>query len=1495
VAEAGPQSPEEQGEQGEQEENAEAGVMRNGARKWFLRAGHDLRELPAPALLSMLCAATFCPLIPAVAGITGAVAVAGMGILSSVGGGVLTGVITDAIDRLRPEGKAAALSPSQIEKGLAGQIGQVLTAGAAQAAALRAEIGQVLDEIDLGGTLLREAIDSGNEQLRGDLVAAISVLGSDFAELGFLVRDVAAVAARIQQDLDEQRASTRVIIEQNVGQSVEIRRVREDLAVIERRTRPGTPRDERAADAGTRWEGCPYRGLLPFSEADAEIFYGRERLTTDLAVKVAGQMSHGGLIIVTGASGAGKSSLLHAGLLPALARGLQVQGSERWPCRVMTPTNEPLAELATQLAALGGGSALMIADALARDPARARLAARQAVLADDGGDGDGRVRLVLIVDQFEQIFTLNAGPDREADRKRFITALCAMTMNPPEDTDQPPALVVLAVRGDFLDRCAGYAELAAAMQEDQFVVGPMTSSDLRLAITGPADAAGLHLEPSLTETILGDLRAAGTDTAAGVLPLLSQAMLLTWENRNGDRLTSHGYGKSGGISRAIEISADAVYDGLPAASQMLAKEILRNMTTTNRDARFSRRPVTRAALGALPGVGQSQVDVILERFAASRLIVLNEGVAEIAHDALLTAWPRLHGWLDEDQASWMLHSQLADDAEQWRHGRQPDFLYRGVQLADAAAAASTWAANPDRYPALTGPEREFLQVSQRADRRRIRQRWAVMAALAVLFLASLTAAGIAAAAAKTANHQRNLTVYQRDLATSDELAAESEQFDATDLATAAQLAAASWDVMPTAQARASMLDLLAQKGTATFYADRIRISGVNDVALNGEGSMLATAGDDGTARLWDVATHRQIGPPLTASVTNASSDGNVNAVAFSPDGTMLATAGQDGTVRLWDVATYRQIGAPIRDPDGLAMIWVAFSPDGRMLATAGEDGTARLWDVATHRQIGTPLRDPSGLGVNGVAFSPDGRMLATAGQDGMARLWDLATHRQIGGPLRAVSISINDTGVDGVAFSPDGRMLATAGSDGTARLWDVATHRQIGAPINDPSGTGGVNGVVFGEDGTILATAGSDGTARLWDVATHRQIGAPLTAVNGPEVLTVNAVASNADGTILATAGTDGTARLWNMEFGAPIGAPLTAVGGSGSVGVNGVAFSPDGEILATAGSDGTARLWDVTTRKQIGSPLTAVGASSGAGVNGVAFSPDGRILATAGQDGTARLWDVTTQQQIGGPLSVVGVSINGTGVYGVAFSPDGRMLATAASNGAVMWDVATRKQIGAPLVVGRGGPRVNGVYGVAFSPDGKTLATAGPGATVRLWDVATRKQIGAPIIAVSDPGTNGVYGVAFSPDGSTLATVGQDGTARLWDVTTHQQIGASIIAATASSNGTGVSAVAFSPDGRILATAGDDGTARLWDVATHQQIGTPLVAASNGDGVIGVAFSPDGRILATAAGYGAAQLWDTGFPSDLLRAVCAVAGTSLTPQQWHQYVQSAPYQKICP
>jgi len=631
-----------------------------------------------------------------------------------------------------------------------------------------------------------------------------------------------------------------------------------------------------------RWmRGCPYRGLLPFGESDAGEFYGRERLAAELAVKVAGRTTDGGMVVVTGASGSGKSSLLRAGLLPILALGQQVPGSQRWPRIVMTPTKDPLNELAAQLAAVGGPDALAVRDELARHPDQAHLAIRSAALAATARRGagpsasdDGAARLVLIVDQFEQVFTLNPDHGGEGTRQAFITALCAAAANPAGPGQEPAALVVIAVRGDFWDRCAAVPELVGALQDGQFVVGPMTGSELRVAITGPAEAAGLRIDPGLTDTIVGDLRAAGGDRIAGVLPLLSQAMALTWEQREGDRLTSHGYALAGGVSHAVQTGADRAYDALPAGQQAVARQVLRSMTVADRDGGLARRPVTLDDLyGGLPGVARADIDAVLDAFVAERLAVLDAGSAQLAHDVLLHDWPRLRRWLEEDHASWITHGQLADAAAAWRDGRDdPSFLYRGAQLAELKQTVARWSASPAGSPAVTGTQRDFLRASERGAARSTRRRRAALASLALLTV-------LAVAAAVFAYSSRTAAIAQRDQAVASQVLAESFQYSASDLSLSAQLALAAYRLQPTEDFATRLLNTENTPLSAPFVVSRTT---VESVAFSPDGGTLATADFDGTVRLWDVADPAN--PRLLSQPVTDGSSGLGVVVAFSPTG-----------------------------------------------------------------------------------------------------------------------------------------------------------------------------------------------------------------------------------------------------------------------------------------------------------------------------------------------------------------------------------------------------------------------------------------------------------------------------------------------------------------------------------------------------------------------------------------------------------------------------------
>ena len=366
--------------------------------------------------------------------------------------------------------------------------------------------------------------------------------------------------------------------------------------------------------------------------------------------------------------------------------------------------------------------------------------------------------------------------------------------------------------------------------------------------------------------------------------------------------------------------------------------------------------------------------------------------------------------------------------------------------------------------------------------------------------------------------------------------------------------------------------------------------GVRGCAFSADGQWLASAGSDGTVRLWDVAGRRE-------AHRFSGHSGGVWGCAFSADGQWLASAGSDGTVRLWDVAGRRE--AHRFSGHSGRVLGCAFSADGQWLASAGADGTVRLWDVAGRREAHR-FSGHSG-GVRGCAFSADGRWLASAGSDGTVRLWDVAGRRE------AHRFSGHSGGVWGCAFSADGRWLASAGADGTVRLWDVAGRREA----HRFSGhSGRVRGCAFSADGQWLASAGSDGTVRLWDVAGRRE--AHRFSGHSGEVL---GCTFSADGQWLASAGSDGTVRLWAV---AGRRAVHRFSGHSGEV--LGCTFSADGQWLASAGEDGTVRLWDVAGRWE----AHRFSGHSG-GVWGCTFSADGQWLVSAGEDGTVRLWDVAT------------------------------------------------------------------------------------------------------------------------------------------------------------------------------------------------------------------------------------------------------------------------------
>ena len=1161
---------------------------------------------------------------------------------------------------------------------------------------------------------------------------------------------------------------------------------------------------------------CPWKGLVAYGVADAPWFAGRERLVAELLTRLASAR----LVALVGGSGTGKSSLLHAGLLASLQAGA-LPGSERWVPLVMRPGAHPMRELVR--------TALHGVDS---DRDRDRVAALLERVVFDEEES----RVVLIVDQFEEVWT--ACTDT-AEREAFLDALAEVV----ETADQ--CTVVLGVRADHMAGLADQPVLAQALADATVLIGAPSAAEARRAVEHPAELAGLVLDVGLADALVDD---AGDEP--GSLPLLSTALTELWEHRDGRRLTLQAYADSGGLRGAVARIADRAYGELDAADRTAARVLLVRLAGPGEGDAVTRR---RVVLSELAGLPNPRVRAVVEPLARARLLSVDAGHVEVAHEALFREWPRLRSWLEEHAAARTVQRRLVVAAAEWDEGgREPTELWRGGRLA---AGVDFAAAYPDQ---VTTIERAFLDAGQGqlgAERREAEERAAaatkqnrrlrwLLGGLAVFLVLALVAGGLAVRAQSRAEQEARAAT-ARELAAAAVANVETDPELAVLLATRAVHQTRDIDGTVLPEAEEALHRAVVSSRVIATYPD---LGGA--VGWSPDGSVFVTEGPEGTG----VVDLRD--PETGESVRSwKGHDVDVNEVYFGFDGT-LATAGDDGAAVAWDPSTGRELGR-IAGPAG--PVWgLSVSPDGSAMSAAWlgqtdvEKDVVRVLDLRTGEVVGE-LRPEAGA--HRTALSPDGARLALGQWDvTYIPVIDVATGREVL-ELRGFSTAT----VRQLAWSPDGRWIAAALIDHT-RVWDAATG-ELHAVL--PGHVGFFAGLAWDSASTRLATGGDDGIARVWEISDDgaREL-SELSASGTLE--SVLGVAFSPDGRRLLAGDVGiGAVAIFDLDLTgnaewANIPAPPAFTGAD---------FFPDGQRLVTSSDSGGTTIWDAAT----GRALSTVGKqkppnemSTSAPPDYVDVSPDGTMIAGA----TAvdvMVWDAATGTEVfsyapGGQLARIG------------WNSDGTLLAVAESGD------------GTTTILDRNGRTVEQLrtpdglvpYSVSFSPDGSRLAT-GNGEPIEgvelgidrviVWDWRSG-EITTTFDTTADT-------LAFAPDGSAIATADPFGAAHIWDAGTGQ------LRVTLTGHTGGVWGVAYSPDGSIVATAGQDGTVRLWDADS----GAQRIALRGHTGVVSsVQFSPDGIKLASNGSDGVARVWALDL-DDLLRIARDNVTRDFTPAECRQYL----------
>jgi len=1103
-------------------------------------------------------------------------------------------------------------------------------------------------------------------------------------------------------------------------------------------------------------KGSPYLGLRKFEVDDKDKFFGRDRWIIELTNYLAKE----NVLLLLGASGSGKSSLIQAGLIPKL--------KDQWGSQLFNftfvPDVDPFESFYGCLLTKYKQSEAKLARTVKEDTL---LQVVQSLKSD--------AQWLIFIDQFEEVFTRTPKTERDI----FIKSLIKLIENSDSSVK-----VIMTMRADFLDKLSPYPDLGKVHDSSSRMLTDMEDSDLRLAIAEPAARNGVIFEQGLIDTIIADFH-----QQAGSLPLLQYTLNLLWSKDDiTDRvLNTKAYQELGGVTGALQQQANKIYDRFDETQRKLAEEIFLELISLE-----GKKAVSRRADKAIFERNETQKEVLYQ-LIDNRLLVSKgeEGKAtvEVAHEELIRSWKVLQDLIREKEEIIVLRNRLYADAKSWQDAQKAiSELWSGSKLARIVELKKEKA-----LPNLDGVAIAFIEASvNQAERQRNEKIRTARMITAGSLVAVMISSGLGWMAwQKTQQAELNLA-HSRGFS-SVSLFNEHKELEAFVEAIKAGKTLQNQHKYDT-----EVMDALQKVLVEGREYNRLigHKESVHSVSFSPDGKTLAFASGDNTIKLWNVDTGKEIR-------TLSGHNGDVKSVSFSNDGKTLASNGDEETIKLWNVETGKVIRTLIGHNGYVKS--VSFSKDSKTLASASYDNTIKLWNVET----GKVIRTLSGhnLTASGLSFSSDGKTLASASDDNTIKLWNVETGQEIR------SLSGHNGTANSVSFSGDGKTLASGGSDNTIKLWNVETGQVIHTLTGHNSY---VLSVSFSRDGKTLASASDDKTIKLWNVET----GKVIHTLSGHN-LTVNSVSFSSDGKTLASSSADNTIKLWNVEARKEIRTLIghysyvlsvsfsrdskTLVSASydntiklwnvetGKVirtlsrhkdYVSSVSFSGDGKILASASRDNTIKLWNVETGKVIRTIGHYIYFSS------VSFSGDGKTLASGSADNTIKLWNVETGKLIR-TLSGHNLTVNS-----VSFSRDGKTLASGSADNTIkLWNVETGKVI--RTLSGHN----ESVNSVSFSSDGKTLASGSDDKTIKLWNV----EIGQEIRTLSGH-NEAVNSVSFSSDGKTLASSGGDKTIKLWNVETGKEI------RTLSGHNGYVYSVSFSPDGKTLASGSEDSTIKLWN-----------------------------------------------------------------------------------